>query len=387
MKKTICGLAAGVLLTLPSRADDAMDYKAGGDACAVKGDWDGAIADYRKAMELKPDDPAIHLNCARAQQAKGDLAGALTNLDQTIGLKPGDAYAHVLRGTLKETRGDLAGALADYNGAIDELHFEVDFAYSNRGHAKAGLGDFPGAADDYGRAVALRADNVNAWLGRAGARQALGDYPRAQDDFSRAIGLKPGDFNAWLGRGTVRQVLGDLAGARVDYDQVIQLQPDYAPVYFNRGCLHYDRGAFHEALSDFRQVCALDPAGLGGYAHFRIWLTRARLGEADAATAELKDYWDHRPSGAPAGWPEKVAGLLSGRLAEPDFLQAAAVGGQKAVAEQPCEAFFYAGAKRLSQGDKTAAREYFQKCVGTGVKSFCEYQSAAAELKALTTAP
>ena len=55
--------------------------------------------------------------------------------------------------------------------------------------------------------------------------------------------------------------------------------------------------------------------------------------------------------------------------------------------QQQCEAYFYAGSKRLIAGDKTTARDYFQKCLATGVKNFCEYQSAAADLKALNATP
>ena len=55
-------------------------------------------------------------------------------------------------------------------------------------------------------------------------------------------------------------------------------------------------------------------------------------------------------------------------------------------AERHCEAYFYAGTKRLIDGDKKTAQDYFEKCVATGLKNFSEYDCAAAELKALKAA-
>ncbi len=59
---------------------------------------------------------------------------------------------------------------------------------------------------------------------------------------------------------------------------------------------------------------------------------------------------------------------------------------KKKETEQQCEAFFYAGSKRLTEGDKIAATAYFGKCLATEEKTFIEYKSAGAELKFLKTA-
>ena len=48
-----------------------------------------------------------------------------------------------------------------------------------------------------------------------------------------------------------------------------------------------------------------------------------------------------------------------------------------------CEAWFYAGMKKLLGGDKAAAANYFKKCLATEQKDFTEYLLAEAELKAL----
>jgi lipoprotein NlpI len=74
---------------------------------------------------------------------------------------------------------------------------------------------------------------------------------------------------------------------------------------------------------------------------------------------------------------------LAGQVTEADFLKAATSVDKAKDAEQHCEAYYFAGTKRLLDGDKATAQDYFEKCVATGVKNFTEYQSAVAELKRL----
>ena len=48
-----------------------------------------------------------------------------------------------------------------------------------------------------------------------------------------------------------------------------------------------------------------------------------------------------------------------------------------------CEAWYYAGMKRLLDGDKAAAADSFRQCLATGKGTFAEYDFAAAELRAM----
>ena len=61
-------------------------------------------------------------------------------------------------------------------------------------------------------------------------------------------------------------------------------------------------------------------------------------------------------------------------------------GGNSTVSEQKALAYYYIGMMRLRKGDKTGAREWFQKCKNAGMKEFVEYQFAVAELSRLDVA-
>src|SRR5580698_6532 len=56
--------------------------------------WDQAIANYRKALELEPNDGLTHYNLALALKYKGDAQQAVEEFEATVRLKPkwGDAH-------------------------------------------------------------------------------------------------------------------------------------------------------------------------------------------------------------------------------------------------------------------------------------------------------
>ena len=95
----------------------AAGYKASAQAKSDKGDFNGAIADYTKAIALGATDPATYYARGSAEEAKGDLDGAIADYSQVIALDPHNADAYNDRGFAKESKGDLDGAAADLNQA------------------------------------------------------------------------------------------------------------------------------------------------------------------------------------------------------------------------------------------------------------------------------
>ncbi len=83
----------GSVQTEQTSENDADHYNRG-VALHRKGDLDGAIVEYRRALRLNSNDVAAHTNLGTALQAKGDLAGALAEYRKALSLNPNDDYAH-----------------------------------------------------------------------------------------------------------------------------------------------------------------------------------------------------------------------------------------------------------------------------------------------------
>jgi tetratricopeptide (TPR) repeat protein len=349
--KSILLLLVAMLLMIAGSAfgDRAFDYYYSGVNREDRGDWAGALADYTKAIELNPN----------------------------------YAFAYNNRGVVKKTNGDLTGALADENKAI-ELDPNIVEAWYNRGFVKRVKGDLEGALADETRAIELKPDFAQAWYNRGLVKHARGELGDALADFTKAIGLKANFAQAWYGCGAVKQAQGDPNGALVAYTKAIELDPKRAAVYHSRGCLHYDNHEFADALADFQKAIELDSSL--DYSHFRVWLIMARMGEMRPATKELSDYLHSRKTGKPDDWESTIGGFLTGPMTEHAFLKVAVSKDKTKLEWKECQAYFYAGSKRLIEGDKRTAADYFQKCLDTDKRDFMEYKSAVAELKFLRRA-
>jgi len=77
--------------------------------------------------------------------------------------------------------------------------------------------------------------------------------------------------------------------------------------------------------------------------------------------------------------------FLTGDLPEADFLLRTKALSDDAEEQtrHVCAADYYAGMKRLLAGDRTAAEDFFQKCLATGDKHQINHASARAELHTL----
>jgi len=323
----------------------------------------------------------------KASHTPADPNRVIAISNKTIELFPRDAHAYYNRGFAKRAKGDLGGAIADYDKAI-ELDPKYVLAYVNRSSAKWVIGDLNGAIVDCDRAIELDPKNINACITCGSTKGINGDLDGAIVDYNRVIALDPKDARGYNGRGNVERLKGDLDNALVDYNTAIELNPKNLGIYHNRGLVHYEKRDWNSALTDFRKASTMkltDSKSTAGqdYLHICIWLARARLGERDAATSELKEYLLTRTIGKPGDWPSTIARFLTGDISESDFLKAADSGDEKHLRDQKCEAYFYVGTVKLIDGDKSAATDYFTKCLETGSKKNYEYQSAAVELEAL----
>ena len=121
---------------------------------------------------------------------KGDLDGALADFDRAIELNPKDDAGYYNRAQAKRLKKDAAGAIADYTRAI-ERGSKNPAAYNNRGNARAENNDRAGAIADYTRAIELKPDYARAYYNRAVAKEAKGDAAGAAADFKSAEKLDP----------------------------------------------------------------------------------------------------------------------------------------------------------------------------------------------------
>ena len=89
-----------------------------GPRFVTRGDSDGAIAEFRTALRLHPNDVLAHFNLGTCLQAKEDIDGAIVEYRTALRLDPTYALAHTNLGKALQAKGDLALAGKEFEEAL-----------------------------------------------------------------------------------------------------------------------------------------------------------------------------------------------------------------------------------------------------------------------------
>src|ERR1700758_1259108 len=129
-------------------AQTAEIYRRDATEFARQKSWDQAIANYRKALELKPDDPLTHYDLALALKYKGEAKQAVDEFEAALRLKPKWAEAQYGFGAARDGLHDLPAApkelqaaiqLAPANAAAHQMLAHIYLEQSNPTSAKIEL--------------------------------------------------------------------------------------------------------------------------------------------------------------------------------------------------------------------------------------------------------
>lgn len=231
-----------LLLTLasvaPCSSKEAQEIARRGSAKQEKGDFDGAIADYTKALQLDPDQVTVYINRGVAKMAKRDFDGTIADCTEAI-----RGLTQLSQRYSADPSAPIQGSGFTNQQALDGLAaFEV-LAYFNRGMAEQAKEDWDGAIADYAKVYELRHSAF-----RSLRRDVLG-----------IIKITPDLAFAYYARGVTKASKGDSDGAIADFTTAIQIKPDFAEAYYNRGSVRGNKGDKEGVKADHAKAFELKP--------------------------------------------------------------------------------------------------------------------------------
>lgn len=212
----------GSAQVVQNNAETALAYSNRASAKFIKRDFNGAIKDFDKAIELSPNNPELYLNRGYLKHIMRDFDGAMNDYNKAISLNKGFAFAYNNRGVLKVALNDTKGAFEDYAKAI-ELNKKYADVYYNRANLKYMLDDNKGALEDYNIAIELNPKDAEAFNNRGVVKKRMNFNVGALSDYSQAIALNPKDSIAYANRGRLKKLYFDNEGAAIDLDQAVAL--------------------------------------------------------------------------------------------------------------------------------------------------------------------
>jgi tetratricopeptide (TPR) repeat protein len=256
----------------------------------------------------------------------GQFAEAERLYRQILAHDPRHADSLHLLGVLAYQRGQPQSAV-DLIGQAIAINNAVPFFHNNRGLALAALGQIDEAAAHYERALALKADYVEALSNLGNLRLMQGRGEEAIGLHKRALAHNPDYAEGQMNLGNALRELGKPGEAVARYERAIALRPDYPEALSNLGNALHDLGKLAEARGSYERALALRPdfaearGNLGNVLH--------EMGELDAAARELERAIALRPDYAEA---QNGLGLVLDKKG--DYAKAIAC-FERALAAQP----------------------------------------------------
>ena len=154
-------IGAGLMVALSDKNDlntKARDYEYFFNRAQDKfelADYEEAILDYNKALELSPTEICLVYSMrANAKRNLGDFDGAISDQNKALDFDPLYADGYFNRGIAKFQKGDFHGAIEDYTQVINVNPKDSD-AFFNRANIKKEIGDMRGACEDWKKGAEL----------------------------------------------------------------------------------------------------------------------------------------------------------------------------------------------------------------------------------------
>lgn len=192
-----------------SPSNRAISYFYRGTEYGQQGDEDRAIADFGRALDLKPDFAPAFGARGTAHTEKGQFDEAIRDFDAALRLQPNLHQAYSGRGRALLKKGHADRAIADQGRAIE---LKPDFAagYGYRADAYATKGRFDNAIRDYDKAIELDPRVAGGYVGRGRALEQLGRLDEAKRSYRSALAVSPRNPKERSAQDTARKRLTEL---------------------------------------------------------------------------------------------------------------------------------------------------------------------------------
>lgn len=221
---------AGAMRTISEDADS-TDVKASGLALMNEGDYESAIAYYRRALALDLTDSEAFGNLGVAYYYLGRYDEALREALQAVVLSPDEINWRLNLGAIYTRKGNHEGAARAYGAAVDIARsLPEQTRYQLR----------------------------NALMGLGRASELSGSYDQALDAYEEALVFGPDDVALLTGVGNIYFRQGRLDEAEASYHRTLAQDSTHAVARYNMALVYSRTGRYDEAFRLLAENPVLD---------------------------------------------------------------------------------------------------------------------------------
>ncbi len=338
-------------------------YIGSGDMAVREKVYDAAIKQYKKALELKPNDVSVMIKLAAVYLTTDKLDDAEALLKQIEKINPentqliidqGDlAYKRMLAAIKERDALKAKGTLtADEQKKLEDLENEISSLYDR-------------ALERY-KTASTKTGSLDVLIKLGKLYLADGKLVDAQSAFEQVVRRSPYKVEAYKGLADTLLAKGDRDGAIQNYriafdrafdkdlkrqigEKLVQLVPDDVTIRFKLAQVYSDQYMWSSAIKQYAAILKQKPDSIDAYlgiAEAYKWKT-----EYDTGIDYLEKGLTHATSDA-----DKIK--LYEKLVDLDQTK---VGANKPLEPKGLDALFALGKLYLAQGNKDKAKEYLEK--------------------------
>ncbi|WP_250973236.1 GUN4 domain-containing protein [Anabaena sp. PCC 7938] len=201
-----------------------------GDEFVNNQNYQGAITNYSKALQINPRNAQIYFKRAEIHHQLGNFQDAINDYSQAIYINPKDAYSHNNRGIIYYELGYIDYAINDYEEAI-RINPKEAVVYFNLAITYYNLNEID----------RIYIDEIG-WM----------DIDEITISYlNQALNINPEFHKAYYVRGKFRFQRGDILGAFEDFNTIIKIEPDYAlNIYTYLAEVYYYKGNYYSEIGN-----------------------------------------------------------------------------------------------------------------------------------------
>ncbi len=265
---------------------------------SMSGDYDKAIAMYKKSINFNPRDEKVHNNLGNVYRKMGLYGEAMEGYAEALKINPHLVEAHNNLGILYVNRGLHEEAIREYMLAL-EINPNLARVHNNLGNIYKRKGLYDKALKEYQEAVNLDRRFAKAYNNLGATLAEMGELREAEQQFRKALRCKPNYEQARLNLKKVKEIL--------------RQKRHLARVHNNLGNRYRKKGRYGRALKEYRKAIKIDRWFTGAYNN--LGLTFADMEKLGSAVRNFRKALEVNPNYEQARSNlEKVREILKQKL-------------------------------------------------------------------------
>ena len=228
-----------------------------------------------------------------AKIKKGDFEGSIEDFNKAIELDPKHHYAYASRGQAYRQNGNFNESINDLNHAI-KLYPQFGWAYAQRGETYRMKRDYEKAIDDFDRGLKF-ANKLNwIFVNRALAFKENGEFKNSINSWTNLLGREPSNAFALNSRSWIFIINSEYEKAIIDAERALELSSETG-YHDTLGWALFHKGNLRKAKIQAKKVLSLNPNHIfSNLLLYRIESTRGDKREAIKKIRKLFDIYQNK---------------------------------------------------------------------------------------------